>query len=216
MENALELTNPSSCNSSEGFYTMNDDLREKLAAALGVATNPICEVQRLYNDHKKYLSGKVIKTPLPEQVHLLDDNFPYWIHLENPDPTRPEEWISAKSNIVVAQLEAGTFDQSGFRYEQGRSRALLNIPVLLKNPNCIHVNLRHHAYRGGGGIKGNHMYVECHGKRTRKVGFTLYDQVIDKVVLVSSFWTYKKWVVDCASNPAVYVRPGSKCDCCGQ
>lgn len=93
---------------------------------------------------------------------------------------------------------------------------MLHLPTFLRNPNCIHVNLRHHGARGGGGIKGNYMYVEYGKKNTRKVAFTLYDDPLEKVVLVSSFWTYKKWVIDCADNPAVYVRPGSQCRCCGQ
>jgi len=90
---------------------------------------------------------------------------------------------------------------------------LLYIPVLLRNPNCIHVNLRH-AERGQGGIQGRHVYVEYYGKKKRKVAFTTRNDLIGLDVLVTSFWTYHKWVTECAQFPAIYVRPGSHCACC--
>ncbi|HET9184073.1 MAG TPA: hypothetical protein VFP59_18245 [Candidatus Angelobacter sp.] len=194
---------------------MTGDLKDKLAAALRIEVKPVCEVQRLYNEHKKFLSGKVIKTPLPEHVHLLDENFPYWIHLENQDPVRNGAWISTKANVVLSDLEAGIFDQNGFRFDAQRARSLSYLPVLLRNPHCIHVNLRHHDERGDGGIRGHYMYVEYHHKKTRKVAFTLRDDRIGKIIVVSSFWTYKKWVQECAESPAVYVRNGCECTCCG-
>jgi hypothetical protein len=197
--------------------TMSTDLKEQLAAAvadLGLVIKPICEVQRLYNEHKKYLSGKVLKNPL-EEVHLLDENFPYWIKLENDDPSRPGTWIGSKASIVVPKLETGEFDDKGFTFDESRAKALLNLPTLIRNPNCIHVNLRH-ADRGQGGIQGRHVYVEYYGGKKRKVAFTTHNEVLNVNVLVTSFWTYPKWVSDCAQSPAVYVRPGSVCTCCKQ
>jgi hypothetical protein len=103
---------------------MSTDLKEQLAAAvadLGLVVKPICEVQRLYNEHKKYLSGKVLKNPL-EEVHLLDENFPYWIKLENDDPSRPGTWIGSKASIVVPKLETGEFDDKGFTFVSPAAR----------------------------------------------------------------------------------------------
>src|ERR1017187_8905908 len=122
---------------------MGSDFREKLAAAIGVEAPKICEVQKLYHAHKKYLSNRVIAAPLPQKVHLRDENFPYWIKLENPDPSRLGEWVGAKANIVVPLLEAGIFDQKDRRFDEARGKALLSIPELLRNPNCIHENRRH-------------------------------------------------------------------------
>lgn len=192
---------------------MGGDLRKELAAALDVVIRPVCEVQRVYNEYKKHMSGKVIQTPLPEQVYLRDDNFPYWLHLEMQDPAKPGDWIGAKSNIVVPMLDAGIFDDAAFRHDPTRGRALLYVPTLLRNPNCIHVNLRHIDCRGDGGIRGNHMYVEYYPKKKRKVAFTLFDEQTQRIILVSSFWTFKKWVRECGQTPAVYVKPGSQCQC---
>ena len=196
---------------------MTADLKEQLAAVaadLGLVVKPICEIQRLYNQHKKFLSGKVIKNPM-EEVSLLDDNFPYWIKLENEDPSRPGIWIGSKAGMVVPKLENGEFDDTGFTFDPRRARSLLDLPNLIRNPNCIHVNLRH-AERGHGGIQGRHVYVEYHGKNTRKVAFTTLNETLSVNVLVTSFWTNSGWVGDCAQFPAAYVRPGSKCCCCKQ
>ncbi len=192
---------------------MSGDLRETLAAALGIEAKPIGRVQRAYNDHKKYLSGKALTTPLPEVVHLLDDNFPYWIKLENPDPSRPGETIGAKSNLVIPLLENGDFDDSSYTFDETRVGSLLNIPALLRNPNCIHRNLRH-AERGHGGIKGLHVYVEYLRRNVRRVAFTAPCPRSGLTILVSSFYTKAAWIGDCAGNPAIYVKTGSRCSCC--
>lgn len=184
-----------------------------MAKALGVEARPIGEVQRAYNDHKRFLSGKILKTPLPEEIYLLDENFPYWIKLGNPDPSRPRETIGAKSNLVIPVLEGGNFQDTGYTFDRSRIRALLNIPALLRNPNCIHSNLRH-AERGQGGIKGLHVYVEYAKRDLRRVAFTAPCTRMGVTVLVSSFYTTTSWVKDCAKNPALYVKSGSKCRCC--
>jgi hypothetical protein len=57
------------------------------------------------------------------------------------------------------------------------------------------------------------MYVAYYRKKKRKVAFTILDRNSNKVILVSSFWTYKKWVADCADMPAVYVGKGCLCTC---
>lgn len=175
----------------------------------------IGEIQTLYNDYKRYMSDKAIKTGLPEVVHLRDENFLYWIKLETSDPTRSGQWVGAKPSLVLPLLNNGTFNQSLYRFDPTRSKALLHVPVLLRNPNCIHVNLRH-AERGQGGIQGRHVYVEYYGKKTRKVAFTTWNEPTQENRLVSSFWTYHWWVVDCAKAPAVYVKNGSQCTCCAK
>ena len=191
---------------------------QKLAAAIGVEPpvapvpgQQLCEVQRLYNDHKKYLSNKVIESPLPERIYLRDENFPYWIKLENPDPSRPVEWVGAKSSIVIPLLDAGIFDQTNYRIGP-RAKALLNIPNLLRDPNCIHENGRH-AKRGEGGIHGRFIYIAYEGKK-RKVAFTTLNEETNEIRLVTSFMATRNWVLGCAKAPALYVRKGSQCNCC--
>jgi hypothetical protein len=193
---------------------MDSDFCKKMADALGVEPVPLpCPVQVLFNHYQKHLDSRVIHTPLPERVYLRAENFPYWIKLENPNPADLSQWIPSKANVVVPMLEAGNFDQTGFRFDETRAKALFNVPELLQMPNCIHKNLRNHAFRGQGGIKGDHMYVSYYGKKTRKVAFTIFDPNLDQVILVSSFWTYRGWVEDCAHMPAVYIRGQRKCSC---
>jgi len=194
---------------------MGSDLQGQLsvvAVEIGLGIKPICEVQRLYNEHKKFLSGKVIKNAV-EEVHLLDVNFPYWLKLQNEDPSRPKEWIGAKAGIVIPLLEAGQFDDSNFRFDPKRAKALLDLPNLIRNPNCVHANLRH-ADRGKGGIQGRYIYVAYYKGNQRKVGFTTFNKNLNVNVLVTSFWTDSGWVADCAEPPAIYVRPGRQCTCC--
>jgi hypothetical protein len=192
---------------------MDSEFSKKLALALGIEpVKPPGPIQQAYDRYKKHLGGLVIETPLPERVHLLPENFPYWIKLESPDPTNPTKWIAAKAKVVVPLLDAGKFDETGFRIDHSRARALFHIPDILRAPHCIHRNLRH-ADRGDGGIKGGHMYVAYYGKKQRKVAFTFADPVLGKVVLVSSFWSNKKWVEECAHMPAVYCCSRSKCTC---
>lgn len=187
---------------------------EKLAAALGIPAVPTPgPVQLKFNEYRKHLRNRVIKAPLPEEVHLLDENFLYWIKLEHPNVDVPGQWIGAKANVVIPLLEKGIFDETGFRMDESRVLALSNIPNLLQTPNCIHNNLRHQTANEGGGIRGHYMYVAYYGKKQRKVAFTLFDPKLGKVILVSSFWTYKKWVAECAGMPAIYVSKAGSCTC---
>lgn len=187
---------------------------EKLAAALGIPRIvPPGPIQVLFNRYKKHLHQQAVDSPLPEVVHLLPENFLYWIKLEYPNLAKPDEWIQAKPSVVLPMLEKGIFDETGFRINEQRANALFNIPNLLKRPNCIHKNLRNHEYRGQGGIKGDHIYVVYHGKHTRKVAFTRLDPKLQKVILVSSFGVSKEWVTKCAEIPALYVRDGCSCTC---
>jgi hypothetical protein len=187
---------------------------DKLAQALGIQPVPAPgPIQLKFNEYRKHLRNRVLKTPLPEEVQLLDENFLYWIKLEHPDVDVPGQWIGAKSSAVIPLLESGKFNETGFRMDSSRVLALSNIPNLLQTPNCIHRNLRHQATRGGGGIRGDHIYVAYYGKKQRKVAFTLNDPNLGKVILVSSFWTYKKWVEECTDMPPLYVRPGASCTC---
>lgn len=186
---------------------------DKLAAALGVPPpDAPCEVQVLFNRYKKHLVGRVICTPV-EEIHLLEENFPYLIQLENPDPANPSEWVSTWASGVLPLLEKGSFDQSGFRFEEKRTRALFNLPDFLRQPNCIHKNLRNAFPVGLGRVTGEHMYVSYYGEKQRKVAFTTKHSKQDKIIVVSSFWSYEKWVADGADMPAVHVRKGCKCTC---
>lgn len=182
---------------------------DKLAAALGVQKP--CEIQEFFNRFKKHLDNKVVPTPLPEDVTLLAENFPYLIQLENPDPSNLAEWVSAKASVVVPLLEKRTFDDTGFRFDKSRARELLNLPALLSRPNCIHANLRHgHATKN---ISGEIMYVGYYGAKTRKVAFTIRHTKLNIPVVVSSFWTSKKWIRECAGAPALHVRSQCMCVC---
>lgn len=192
---------------------MDSELSKKLAAALDIEPiKPSCPIQQLYDRYKKHLFGLVIETPIHEQVHLLPENFLYWIKLETTDPTDAKKWVGARAKMVVPLLEKGRFDQTGFRIDDSRARALFHIPDLLRSPNCIHRNLRH-SERGAGGIKGGHMYVAYYGRKGRKVAFTFADPHLGKVVLVSSFWSNKKWIAECAYMPPVYEGPNRRCTC---
>jgi hypothetical protein len=174
---------------------------------------PPGSVQSVFQEYKTYLAGRIIRTPLPEEVHLLTENFPYWIKLEMPDPADSTRWIPAKSSVVIPALEKGNFDPTGFRFDESRAKALRRIPNLLERPNCIHKNLRYHAQRGQGGIRGDHVYVAYYGPKVRKVAFTMLDARLKKVVLVSSFWSFKKWVANCTGTPALHCHKASACSC---
>lgn len=192
---------------------MANDLQDQLgtvAQAMGFAVTD--RVQALYNDHKKFLSGRQIQTPV-EVVTLCDENFPYWIKLETPDPTRPGEWVGAVAGLLVPVLNAGMFTLQGYRFNDARAKSLLDVPNLLRNPNCIHKNLRH-GHRGTGSIEGRHVYVHYGKDNQRKVAFVTTNPHRGFEVLVSSFWTNPGWVADCADFPALYVRPGATCTCC--
>jgi hypothetical protein len=194
---------------------MTADLQTVLAEAaaeFGLEARPIGEIQKLYNKHKKFLSGRQIQTPV-EIVNLLDKNFPYWIKLEVESSSQPATWLGASAKIVIPKLDEGSLQDGGFRYDKTRARSLLDVPNLLRSPNCVHENLRN-ADRGQGGIKGRYVYVEYYKGARRKVGFTTLDERLNMSVLVSSFWTNPLWVRDCSASPAIYVRPGSTCKCC--
>jgi hypothetical protein len=187
---------------------------QKLAAALGIPPVPAPgPIQIIYNRYKKFLDGRIIDTPRPEKVHLLAENFPYWIKLGHPDLKDPTKMIGAKASVVIPLLEKGAFDETGFTYDQNRASALLNIAGLLAAPNCIHRNLRNHKRRGDGGIKGHFMYVAYGRDDARRVAFTAYDAKLDKVILCSSFGSKASWVEACAEMPAIYVRAGCTCTC---
>jgi hypothetical protein len=186
-------------------------LKDKLAD-LKIERRPVT-VQQLFDEYKKHLHLREVITPLPETVTLLPENFLYWIKLENPNPNDASQWVTSRASVVVPKLENKTFDQNGFRFDLSRAKGLSLIPNLLRAPDCIHKNLRHQAVGDDGGIRGEYIYVTYYGKKQRKVAFTVFDPDIDKKILVTSFWTYKKWVAECTEMPAVYVRNGCVCSC---
>jgi len=188
-------------------------LADKLRAALNLpAVAPPGPIQTLYNRFKYHLNGKIIESPLPESVHLLSINFFYWVKLEYPNLAIPGQWVQAKPSVVLPTFENGTFDETGFRVDENRSASLFNLPNLLRNPNCIHGNLRDQEERGLGGIKGAHIYVRYHS-RSRTVAFTEYSTRVQKTVVVSSFTVSSEWVSKCADMPAKYTEQGFICRC---
>jgi hypothetical protein len=144
------------------------------------------------------MAGKVIETPLPQRVHLCDENFPYWIKLQWQNP-KNQQWEDASPAIVLPLLESRSFSDEGYRlWDPRRSRALLNIPHLLRDPD--------HIFRNENiDIRGDHLYVQTH-RNHLKVAFTLYDGRIDKVILVSSFQTEWSWVKKRVKSAAVYSK----------
>ena len=191
---------------------MSSDLHDELLSVTGsLGLFAKSKVQLLFDQHRKFLSNKKVENVL-ETVELLDENFPYWIKLEYRNPISGT-WTGAQSATVLPEMIAGGFDDAEYRYDETRARALLDLPTLIRNPNCIHRNLRH-AERGHGGIQGRHVYVEYYSGNSRKVGFTTLNPHRCSIILVSSFWTNAKWVSLCAQGPALYVRPGAQCRCC--
>jgi hypothetical protein len=177
---------------------MSGDLKEKLAVALDLKITPKCYVQQVYDQYKRSMSGMQINTPLPETVHLRDENFPYWIKLQRHKP-ETNTWVDASAAIVLPLLEGGTFDEKGYRLKDPRrARVLPHLPNLLRLPEWIYKN--DHC-----GIRGKHIYVqEFEGQL--KVAFTLHDPRINKVIVVSSFWTTKNWLARCTKDVALYQK----------
>ena len=178
---------------------MVGDLKEALAVALKLKITPKCQVQQVFDLYKRSMSGKQITTPLPETVHFCDENFPYWIKLQWHNP-ETNSWHDASPAVVLPLLEAGTFDEKGYRLgDPRRAHVLHHLPNLLRLPEMIYENRRCEK----GNVRGKHIYVqEFEGQF--KVAFTLYDPRIKKVIVVSSFWTTKNWLARHAKEPALY------------
>jgi hypothetical protein len=174
-------------------------LREKIAAALKITIKEPCYIQRVFDLYKRSMSGKQITTPLPETVHFCDENFPYWIKLQWHNP-ETNSWHAASPAVVLPLLEAGTFDDRGYRLEDGRrARVLHHLPNLLLLPERIYENRRCEK----GNVRGKHIYVQ-ESEGQLKVAFTLHDPRIEKVIVVSSFWTTKNWLARHAKEPPLY------------
>jgi hypothetical protein len=179
-------------------------LKQALTEALKIERE--CLIQEVWNHYAKHMSGKVIPTPLPEDVHLLDENFPYWLQLQYRDPVTGEFKDAAASIVVPLLKGAGNFDDSDYRmHDPRRARTLPNLPRLLTDPDHIHENLRHGNRGTKGVIRGKHVYVH---ERTEDVlvGFTVYCERNKKVVLVSAFQVSRAWLASCAKQPPVYTK----------
>jgi hypothetical protein len=177
------------------------DLAEKLALALEMKITPKCYVQQVFDQYKRSMSGMQITTPLPETVHLCDENFPYWIKLQRRNP-ETNSWHDASAGIVLPLLEAGVFEEKGYRLEDPRrARVLHHLPNLLRLPEWIYENRRCEKRA----VRGKHIYVqEFEGQL--KVAFTIHDPRINKVIVVSSFWTTKNWLAQRAKEPPLYQK----------
>lgn len=180
---------------------MSGDLREKLAAVLKIRIVQPCYIQQVFNTYKRSMSGMEIETPLPEKVHLRDENFPYWIKLQRYN-SQTKSWHDASASIVLPLLEAGTFDERGYKLEDPRrARVLPHLPTLLRFPDWIYENGR----CGRGGIRGTYAYVQEH-KGQYKVAFTLHDPRLGCVIVTSSFWMTKNWLKRCVKEPPIYTK----------
>jgi hypothetical protein len=186
---------------------MGRDLKDQLAAALGVEPKPESKFQKIYDMFKQYLSGRVIKSPLPEEVHLLDENFPYLIKLQCLNPAN-NTWQDASPAIVLPLFEARIFEDSGYRLEDPRREKWLpNLPNLLRSPEFIYENHRHErSGNGQNGIRGRYIYAQ-HQQGQIKVAFTLHDPRLNKVIVVSSFKVTPAWLARCTNNAApIYTK----------
>lgn len=181
---------------------MVGDLKEQIAlAALKLKITPKCRVQQVFDLYKRSMSGKHVTTPLPEIVHFRDENFPYWIKLQRHDP-RTNSWHEASPSIVLPALEAGTFDEKGYRLgDPRRARVLHHLPNLLTLPEWIYKNGR----CGKGGVSGDHIYVQEY-RGQLKVAFTILNRRVDQVIVVTSFWTSRSWLKCCIKGPPVYEK----------
>ena len=166
---------------------MDFSLRDKLTTALGMPSKPTCYIQQVWDGYKRHMSGKIIETQLPESVHLLDENFPYWIKLQWLNPNT-NKWEDAPQALVVPQLESRIFSDEGYRLEDPRrARMLPHMPDLLKRLDSIHK--KHPDCK----IRGDYVYVQAQ-KNQLKVAFTMLDARIAKVIVVSSFHVSRSWL----------------------
>jgi hypothetical protein len=180
---------------------MSSDLKHELAVALKLEVKPTCYIQQVFDQYKRSASGMQIQTPLPETVHLCDENFIYWIKLQWHDP-KTNSWHDAKPRIVLPLLLCGEFEERGYRLEdRRRARVLTHLPNLLRDPEKIYENLL--CKRGG--IRGKYVYVQEYQGQL-KVAFTLYDRRLDKVIVVTSFWTTKNWLARRVKEPPLYTK----------
>jgi hypothetical protein len=186
---------------------MSSDIKQEIEKALGLENKPASKFQKIYDMFKKHLSGKVIKTPLPEDVHLLDENFPYWIKLQWFNPAN-KKWQDASPAIVLPLFEAEIFEDASYRLEDPRRERMLPfLPQLLRDPEFIYENHRHYRDKSGrNGIRGKYIYVQKY-KGQVKVAFTIPDPRLNKVIVVSSFIVSQGWLDQCTNNrPAFYTK----------
>ena len=160
-----------------------------------------CYIQQVFDLYKRSMRGMEIESPLPEKVHLRDENFPYWIKLQWHNP-QTKSWQDASPAIVIPLLDAGKFDEKGYRLEDPRrARVLPHLPTLLRLPDWIYENQRFCR----GGIRGKYVYVQEHQGQL-KVAFTLHDPRLKCVVVTSSFWTTKNWLKRCVKEPPIHTK----------
>lgn len=160
---------------------MTGSFKNKLAVAIGRSPEPerpVSEIQLIFDGYVKHMSGKIIKTPIDESVHLRDENFPHWIKLQMFDE-KNNCWVDAYSSIVVPLLQARIFTDEGYRMaDPRRAPALLNVPDLLRDPNRV--------------LKDNgsddRFYIQSY-RKYYKVAITRLNPFINERVLVSSYPT---------------------------
>ena len=154
---------------------MKPSLKAQLATI--ISTKVQSEIQRIFDQYKRQMSGKVIETPAPESVHFCDENFPHWIKLERRNPDTGQ-WEEAYSEIVVPLLQAGQFSDNDYRMaDPRRAPALPYVPYLLQKPDKI-------RRRENGDIFYFQKYRHFH-----KVALTTMNRYTRTIILVSSYPT---------------------------
>ena len=114
-----------------------------------------CYIQQVYDQYKRSMSGMQIETPLPETVHLCDENFLYWIKLQWHNPTT-NSWHDASQARCYLYLLLVRSNEKGYRLKDPRrARVLPHLPNLLRHPDRIYANCH-------GSIRGKHVYVQEH------------------------------------------------------
>lgn len=108
-----------------------------------------------------------------------------------------QRFVNLTEHRAVSVPEIAPIRSAGYRYNESRAKSLLDVPSLLRNPHCVHVNLRH-GHRGTGSIEGRHMYVLYAQDNQRKVAFVTRNAHSELNVPVASFWTNPGWVAHCA------------------
>lgn len=149
----------------------------KIHQAKAIGTAVQSEVQIIFDQYKERMSGKIIQTPLPENVHLCDENFPHWIKLERRNP-QTGRWEEAYADIVVPLLQAGQVSDDDYRMaDPRRAPALLYVPHLLRRPDTIRRRQ-----------DGDHFYFQKYRHYT-KIALTRLNERTGNVILVSSYPT---------------------------
>lgn len=156
-------------------------------------------VQELYGRFCRELDDTSVLDPLNQYVHFRIENFPYLIKLEYYNK-KLQRWVPAKATVVIPMLANGAFDESGYRCDKSRAKTLFQIPDILANPDAIHENIHPR-------VEGKVVYVRRFNRKRASVKVALVTHNRSgELVLVTSFYTTEKWLVQCAKLPPLYLK----------